>query len=130
MLGHCRRLNPFLNMAVAVARVEAQADQFFRHPPDYRAYFDARAGWQSEGHQHRLRQRKLAGVLQGHTIGPELHAAGGEGEVVSLDSDVGHQVYPWMLARRGKDGLDAALRPHGGKLPQDSLYWHFANAPA
>ena len=109
MLGHCRRLNPFLDMAVAVARVEAQADQLFGHPPHYRAYFDARAGWQSEGHQHRLRQRKLAGVLQGHTIGSEVHAASGEAEVVSLDSNLGHQMHPRMLARRGEDGLDAGL---------------------
>jgi hypothetical protein len=34
--GHCRSLYPFLDMAVAVSGVKAQANQFFGFPPYYR----------------------------------------------------------------------------------------------
>ena len=125
MLGHFRRLNPFLDIVVAISRVETQADQFFRHPPYYRAYFDARAGWQSESHQHRLCQRKLACVLQGHTIGSQVHTARGEGEVVSLDPDIGDEMYPWVLTGRGKESIAGSLRPaQGRQLSQESFHGH------
>jgi hypothetical protein len=89
MQGHCRSLYPFLDMAVVFSGVEAQANQFSCFPPYYRANSNRTARWQSESQQYRLRQRKLACVLQRHTFCSQLHTASGKGEGVSLHSDLG-----------------------------------------
>jgi len=43
-------------------------------------------------------------MLQGDTVRPQLDAARGEGDVVSLDPHVGNQVYARMVTGRRKAG--------------------------
>jgi hypothetical protein len=127
MLGlGCRFLDPFPDMAVVLSGVKEQANHFFVFPPYYGGNSHATTGWQGERYFYWLCQGKLAGLLQGHAIRSQLHAASGETEIECFDFDFGGKLYARMLTSRREDRLDAGVRPtQGRKLPQEAFYGHF-----